>query len=63
MADEDAILLEEGAISHSTYKPGEEFNVVLKVILHFVCSSDSIYSNILDQSIGRGAHTMYYYSC
>jgi len=34
MCDEEAILLDEGSISQNTYKPGEEFNVTLKVCSH-----------------------------
>ncbi len=40
MCDEDAILFEEDSINHSTYKPGEEFEVLLKVILYFIRLSD-----------------------
>lgn len=36
MCDEEAILLEEGSINQNTYKPGEEFHVLLKVIFHFI---------------------------
>lgn len=33
MCDDESILLDEGTISQSTYKPGEEFHVTLKVCL------------------------------
>ena len=31
MCDEEAIEFTEGSINQETYKPGEEFNVILKV--------------------------------
>jgi hypothetical protein len=51
MCDEEAILLEEGSINQSTYKPGEEFNVVLKVNFILFDNKIKLFES-LDQSIG-----------
>jgi hypothetical protein len=36
MCEDEAILLEDNSINQSTYKPGEEFNVILQVFNLFV---------------------------
>lgn len=62
MCEEDAILLEEDSINQSTYKPGEEFNVTLRVKFIFLDYMIRTFQ-CLDQSLSGSIDTMYDYSC
>ena len=63
MCDEEAIELTEGSVNHETYKPGEEFTVLLKVNLQSVVVFRFPFHRRLDQSVGGSSIAMCHRAC